>query len=148
MRHALVLLFPMLVAVLGVFMVVLHRRGWNTLCRRPMDQAEIDFQVRRFKRRTRASALLAFNGFAMLAGLNVDPREAPRVYIGLWALVVLVTFWIGLLALVDAAASGRRVAALRRGRLTVRAELEAEAHRLRALARQESTPSSESTVVS
>jgi hypothetical protein len=126
------LLFPALVTALALTMLIVHRRAWRALQSRSLDACEFDYHHRRFRRRVQASSLLALVGPALVVGHRIPPREWPWLFVGYWILVVLVTAWIGLLALGDAVASGRYFSLLRRQRTATRAELQDEISRVRA----------------
>lgn len=117
------LLFPVVVTTLALGMLVVHRRSWRTLQERSLDACEHDYHYRRYRRRVQASSLLALIGPALFVGYRIPPRELPWLFIGYWMVVILVTAWIGLLALGDAVASGRHFSLQRRQRTANRAEL-------------------------
>ena len=125
------LLFPALVTALALTMLIMHRRSWRALQSRPLDASQRDYHRRRYRRRVQASSLLALVGPALFVGHRIPPRELPRLFIGYWIVVALVTVWIGLLALGDAVASGRHFSLLRRQRTAARAQLQAELARAR-----------------
>jgi hypothetical protein len=125
-----VMIFPAGVLGLAVAMLVAHRASWQRAKTRLRNAVDLSFRYHQFRRRTRASALLALVAPTMLVGLRVSPDRSPRIFVALWLLVTLATCWIGWLAILDAMASARHYRSLARERAAARAGLRNEFERI------------------
>ncbi len=66
-----------------------------------LDEREVDYLRRQFRRRMQTSAMMAVVGVALLIGIWINALNSPLVAILYWLAVVLVVCWIALLAFAD-----------------------------------------------
>jgi hypothetical protein len=126
------LLIPGLVTALAVVMIVGHRRAWEAQRGRRLEPGDQRYLARRYRRRMQASSLLALLGPALFVGHRISPQQLPRLFVGYWIGVALVTIWIGLLAAGDALATGQHFSLKKRRGIDARARLQAELAQARA----------------
>lgn len=123
------------VAVSGVlFLVVglLHvqtQQSWQQTQRETLSVRERDFLTRRRHRRRQTNRLLAMVAGAILVGAWL---RDPRLAVALWAGVILLIFWILLLAAADAVATRTYFARAAARLVGERAALDAELKRQQA----------------
>jgi hypothetical protein len=102
-----IVLSLVLLAAAGV-MMALHARAWRTLqniCDE-LAPGELDYRRRQFRRRMQTSGLLGLLGLVLFAGQWIESPPFPIWAFALfWALVLVLVFWLGLLALADIVAS-------------------------------------------
>jgi hypothetical protein len=122
---------PGAVILLAVALLVSHWRTWRSTTSQAASEAERNYQRRRFRRRMQTSAMLALAGVALVIGQLIPPRAHPSLFVFFWTGVVLLLFWVVLLALADAAATRNHVGRLLRERSAERSRLEAELLRLK-----------------
>ncbi len=79
-----------------------------------------------------ASSLLALLGPALIVGHRISPQQLPRLFVGYWIGVALLTIWIGLLAAGDALATGQHFSLKKRRGGDARTRLQAELAQARA----------------
>ncbi|MGE3313630.1 MAG: hypothetical protein AB7O26_00855 [Planctomycetaceae bacterium] len=93
-----------LLVVLGISMIVGHRRAWDGQKNDP-ELAEFDrvHFYRRFRRRMQTSAMLVVLGLLLAVGGTVIPWQnyPAAAQLAYWIGVLLLTFWVILLALGD-----------------------------------------------
>lgn len=108
-----------------------HTRTWQASQNTP-DPEERDYRRRQYRRRMQTSGLLAGAAAALLIGQWI-PEAAPRaVRIVFWGGVVLVVFWVILLAMADMIAIYHYYGRLRTTYLVERAKLQAQLRRAQA----------------
>lgn len=122
---------PGAVILLAVGLLVSHWRTWRSTMTQAAGEAERNYQRRRFRRRMQTSAMLALAGVALVIGQLIPPRMFPTLFVFFWTGVVLLLFWVVLLALADAAATRNHVGRLQRERSAERSRLEEELLRLK-----------------
>jgi hypothetical protein len=125
-------LFPVGVFGLALTMLVAHRRSWRIAQARALDAVDRAYRRRQFVRRVQASSLLALVAPAMFLGGRIEPAQSPRLFVALWGTIVVVTCWVGWLAILDALASTRHFHRLGRERAAARQRLRKELHELAA----------------
>lgn len=90
--------------LLGVGMIIRHVRSWKV---QQQDETLSDFDWQhlrsRYFRRMRASALIVLAGCLVGLGDRFIWQCGPVVSVAYWAIVVLLMFWIAILALGDLA---------------------------------------------
>lgn len=133
--------FPGAIIMLAVAMIVSHWRTWRSMAGHNCDDAERTYQRRRFRRRMQTSVMLALIGVALIVGQWIPPRIWPSTYVFFWCGVVLMVFWVVLLAGADFLATSTRIGRLQRQRAAEQSRLQAELIRLkRQRAQQEQPP--------
>lgn len=138
--------FPAAIILLAAVMMISHWRTWQANRWQSADEAEQVYQRRRFRRRMQTSALLALVGVALIAGQKISPRLWPTTYVLFWCGVMLMLFWVVLLAGADVAATRVHVGRLHRQRAAERSRLQAELLRMKRERKQQaeqSRPSSD-----
>ena len=94
-------LFAGVLIVLGLVLIAWHMAAY----RRTQHIAETpdgDFNRRQFRRRTQASVMIVILGVAIFCGQLVQSKLWGIYY---WVAVLLIVFWMGLLALADIVAT-------------------------------------------
>lgn len=120
--------------LLGLIMVVSHRRSWK----KQQHDAEISdldlgYYNRRYYRRLQTSGLLILIGILIAVGDTVIAwREAPGMFVAYWGLVLALAVWVILLALADLAATNHHSRTAIRAARQRHEELRAEIARLTA----------------
>jgi hypothetical protein len=123
-------LFPLLLAVLAAAWIVRHVRAWRQAQAEEANAEERRFQQRRFRRRMQGSILLLLVAMGMMAGLMIPPRTYPSLFVYTWFGIVVLVFWIVVLALADALANRAQAERIMRAHRIETARLEAEIARL------------------
>lgn len=131
MQQPLAYLFPVCLVVLSAALLGLHIRKWRRLDEVAEDDDQKHFHRRQLRRRLQASAMIGLLGIAIAAGMAIPWQRWPLAFAFYWLLVILVTFWIALLALADMSHSRAYVNQLNREHRIKRAELEAQLARYR-----------------
>jgi hypothetical protein len=133
--------FPGAIILLALAMIVSHWRTWRATADQNCDDAERAYQQRRFRRRMQTSVMLGLIGAALIVGQWIPPRIWPSTYVVFWCGVVLMVFWVVLLAGADFLSTSARVGRLQRQRAAEQSRLQAELIRLkRQRAEQEQPP--------
>lgn len=114
--------------VFGVVQIILHLRAWRKARQTDMDPKERDYRWRQCRRRTQSSAMLAVLGVAILGGRWM--AGPPWVFLGYWAVVLLLVLWMMLLALADIIATKHYYARVRQHYMLEEVKLQAELRRL------------------
>ena len=122
---------PGAVILLAIALLVSHWRTWRSAGLHSTNESERSYQRRRFRRRMQTSAMLALAGVALVIGQLIPPQAHPSLFVFFWTGVVLLLFWVVLLALADAAATRSHVGRLLRERTAERSRLEQELLRLK-----------------
>lgn len=115
--------------------MVWHARSWRSAQGQSLAAREYDFRRRQFRRRMQTSAMVA----ALALAIAIGPRivSPPWLVVSFWLGVVLVVFWIGLLALADAVVTRLYYSRLDGECQVERKRLEAELRRLEAEGRED-----------
>ncbi len=79
-----------------------HRRVKKATDEQDLSERDAEFRRNQHRRRMQTSAMIALVGIGIIAGALV-PQPTPRVII--WLVVILLVFWIALLAGADAISS-------------------------------------------
>ncbi len=89
--------------VAGLWMMRSHSRAWQAQkTDAELDESEIRFFRRRFRRRMQASGMMALIGILLPIGDWVDLfRPAPGWFAAYWGMVLLLVMWLFLLAIGD-----------------------------------------------
>lgn len=131
MQQPLAYLFPISLIVLSAVLLGLHIRKWRLLDEGSQEDDQQRFLRRQLRRRLQVSAMIGLLGIAIAAGMAIPWQRWPLAFAFYWLLVILVTFWIALLALADMAHSRAYVNELNREHRIKRAQLEAQLARYR-----------------
>lgn len=107
-----------------------HLSSWRTAKQQQLEQRELDYRWRQFRRRMQTSGLLAVLAVGLVVGVFV--RRPPLVVLLYWSGMLLLVGWLALLALVDWWATKLHFEHLRRDYLIEKARLEVQARQLRA----------------
>lgn len=96
------LLFSLGLLIVSAIMAYYHHIAWQTK-REAVGQSQIEFIDRQYRRRIQVSAMLGIVAIAMFAGRWVEPlsEDRPWFYMAYWMVIVIVVFWIALLAMAD-----------------------------------------------
>ncbi|MCX7424291.1 MAG: hypothetical protein NTW96_01430 [Planctomycetia bacterium] len=123
-------LFALFLLTSAVGLMVWHIRTWRAAKEQDLPPKDRDFLWRQFRRRIQTSAMLAVLAIMIFVEPWLVANEA-KVLLG--AGMLLLVFWLGLLAGIDILATRHYFARLRSGYLVEQAKLEIEARRLRNL---------------
>jgi peptidoglycan/LPS O-acetylase OafA/YrhL len=120
--------FFLLLAAAGL--MIWHVRAWRHAQQQNLDDSELDFRRRQFRRRIQTSALLGVLAAALFIGqFLTGPQALLFIY---WGVTLLLVAWVALLAVVDALATKFHFARLREKFLVEQAKLQAEIRRIQA----------------
>ncbi len=129
-----VILFSAVSLIAAVVLLVSHVRAWRTYRQQQLDPEDYDYRRRQFRRRMQTSAMLAILAVALLVGyllmLWIRSSLFATVF---WIIVMLVTCWVALLAMVDIWATKHHFSRMRDRCLVEQAKLQAEARRIQAV---------------
>ena len=92
----------MLIAVGGAMMLG-HSKSWKEAREQDdLEESELKFQGRRFRRRMQASGLMVIIGILIPLGDRLPIlRQRADLWVMFWALVFVAVIWMALLALAD-----------------------------------------------
>jgi len=121
-----------LLSGLGLLMMRAHYRSWKIQRDQECDPEEQNHLARRYRRRMQASGLLVLLGILISAGQLIDGKSWPTCFTVYWTGVLLLTFWLILLALGDAASIAAYSKAAQGKLDQQRREIEAEFQKLKA----------------
>jgi hypothetical protein len=110
-------------------LIVWHVRTWRRAERKPSEGQGFDYYRRQYRRRMQTSALLAVVAVAIFVGQFIT--RPPVAVLVFWGGVLLVLFWIGLLAVADVVATKLHFAQLRAHYRVEEAKLQMELRRIR-----------------
>lgn len=96
------------------------------------DPQEKTHLARQLRRRMQASGMLILIGILVAAGQFIDGKALPSLFTIYWLIVILLTFWLILLAMGDALSIANYSRAAQSRLDEHRRELEAELERLKA----------------
>ncbi len=120
--------FFLLLAAAGL--MVWHVRAWRSARRQDLDEQELDFRQRQFRRRIQTSALLGVLAVGLFVGQFITgPQALVFIY---WSVALLLVAWVALLAVVDALATKFHFERLREKYLVEQAKLQNEIRRIQA----------------
>ena len=134
-------LFPAALLLIALGWMYWHVRSWREVRAEDLEDAERQFQWRRFRRRMQASGMLALLAVAMAVGLALPPKRYPVLYVWYWYAVVFLVFWLCLLALADLIASRAHYTRLKRDYRVEQAKLAAHIEQVKAQHRHQSNGS-------
>jgi hypothetical protein len=87
-------------------LIVRHLRVWKRVRAEELDEQELDFCRRQFRRRMQSSAMIGVLGVAIAVGkLLFDVVKSPRFLVCYWIGVLAILLWILLLAVADMVAT-------------------------------------------
>ena len=90
----------------SVALIVRHVRVWKGLKSEALDERELNFRRRQFRRRVQTSAMIGLLGVAIVVGqLLMDIVKSPRFHVYYWIGVLALLLWIVLLAVADMVAT-------------------------------------------
>ncbi|MDC0273230.1 hypothetical protein OAK91_00685 [Planctomycetaceae bacterium] len=96
-------LLPMiLLSGLGLLMMRSHHRAWGTESEAEVEPFAQKHFSKRYRRRMQASGMLVLLGVLITGGQFIDGEAHPLVFSIYWVVVLLLTFWLILLAMGDA----------------------------------------------
>ena len=121
-----VLSLIMLVVAIGL--MVWHLRSWQALRVQPLEEGEEAFYWRQFRRRMQTSGMLGILAVGLFVGQLVS--LSPVFQACYWGGMLLLTVWLGLLALADLTATRHHFRRLQQDYLVEEAKLQAELRRL------------------
>lgn len=101
----LLILFPLGVLAVGGVLLATHISSWQRAQRAQLDPTELNFRWRQFRRRVQATSLIVLLGILLGTGQLIDGATRPRLFVGFWLSVLLLTLWVLLLAAGDALAT-------------------------------------------
>ncbi len=95
-------LVALVLVATSVALVVRHVRVWKRLNGEGLEERELDFRRRQFRRRVQTSAMIGLLGVAIVVGqLLLDFVKSPRFLVYYWIGVLAILLWILLLAVAD-----------------------------------------------
>jgi uncharacterized membrane protein YesL len=90
-------------SVFGLWLLRSHRKSWKTQQEElQLDEADLEHFRKRYYRRTQASGMMALIGILMIVGLLFITKDHKLLFGFYWMFVLVLTFWLILLALGDA----------------------------------------------
>ncbi len=116
-------MFSFVVVVASSLLGVWHIRTWEAFKATRPPRRELDFAWRQTRRRVKVSAMLGLVGVAAFVSQFF---ENPVLRIGIWAVVVMLVFWMTILAVIDVVAIRRHFAQIRSGQHAEQAKLHDE----------------------
>lgn len=116
-------LMAVALCVLGGGLLIWHIAVWRERKADEADPSELNFYWRQFRRRMQASSLMVVLGCAILASELIQSQLVGVIY---WAAVLLLVFWMGVLALADIIATQYHFGREKQRIQLSRARLEAE----------------------
>ncbi len=123
------------IALVGValWLVRVHWEHWQEVdADTTLQPRDRDHLRRRHRRRMQTSTMLGFVGVAILAGRLFPPDDPSVATVLYWCGVILLVFWMALLALADMVSTRIHYGGQRRKVDNERTKLEAQLQRLRA----------------
>ncbi len=105
-------IFSFVVVVTSSLLGVWHIRTWEAIKATKPTRRELDFAWRQTRRRIKVSAMLGLVGVAAFVSQFFDN---PVLRIGIWAVVVMLVFWMTVLAAIDVVAIRRHFAQILSG---------------------------------
>ncbi len=132
---AAVVLFSLFLLASAVGLMLLHARTWREFRERDHDVEDFDYRRRQYRRRMQVSAMIGLLAIALFVGWMLMNTSLFSVtfFAVYWIVVMLVTCWVLLLALVDIWATKYHYGRLRDRCLIEQARLRAEAVRIRSI---------------
>jgi len=116
----------LLVAAVGL--VIWHVRSWRALQTEGLEPKQERFHRRQFRRRMQTSTMLGILAVGLLVGQWLPAW--PVLVACYWGGMLLLTFWLALLALADLAVTRTHFRRMRNDYLVEEAKLQAELKRL------------------
>ena len=111
-------------------LIAWHIRAWRRLQGREIGEGERNFRRRQYRRRMQTSAMLGVLGAAIFIGqLLMIWVPSQRFLVVYWSGVVLLVFWVAILALADMTATGFYYSREKNENLVEHARLRAELRR-------------------
>lgn len=105
-----------------------HARAWRACRDEELDESELDFRRRQFRRRMQASAMIGIVGIAVAVSPAITNSMGTAI---LWLVVFSLVVWMLLLALADMVSSYYYYYQLRARHTAEHASLQAQLERLR-----------------
>ena len=121
-------LVSLALAAVSALLMVWNWRSWKVACDAGLDEDELNFAWRQFRRRVQASAMIGLVAVAIFIGQFVESLLVRAFF---WAGVVLLLFWILLLALADVLATQQHFGRIRRRDLADQVKLQVQIRRRR-----------------
>ena len=125
------ILIALVLCVSSAVLIAGHIRTWKRLQREEMEPHERDFRRRQYRRRMQTSALLGALGVAIFIGQLLMTRVTLRFLVTYWSGVLVLVFWIALLALADMAATSFYYSREKNNSVVEHAKLQGELRRAR-----------------
>ncbi len=110
------------------FMIMRHRAAWRLAQEEDLDEPDLDFLRRQFRRRMQASGMIGLVGVAVIVGIWVTHTVTAAIY---WSVVILIVLWIGMLAVSDLINTRYYYGQLAQKHVEEHARLTAELHRIK-----------------
>jgi hypothetical protein len=125
-------LFSVLLLAVSSVLMLMNWRSWKSFQCAEQLETEHDYRRRQFRRRMQASGMIGVIGIALFMGDTLIAWfDDPVVTVLFWCLVVIITLWIILLAMVDIWATRRYLDRICEDNLMEQTRLHAELYRLR-----------------
>ncbi len=96
-----IITFAVILLIASGVLIWRHLQSRRALNTDELDEREIDYLRRQFRRRMQTSAMLAIVGVALLIGIWINALNSPLVVVLYWLGVVLIVCCIALLAFAD-----------------------------------------------
>ena len=126
-----IVLVPAVLLLAALAMLYSHLRAWRECQRLPLEDDELDYRRRQFRRRMQSSAMLGLLGVGLGVGQALTLWIPSPLWTGVfWAAMLLGLIWVGLLALADAWATRHFYGRRRHQCLIERVALEAQLRRI------------------
>ncbi|MEO8495555.1 MAG: hypothetical protein ABI614_10835 [Planctomycetota bacterium] len=122
------LVFAALLLVASGILLWVHARVWRICRSEVLDESELDFRRRQFRRRMQASAMIGVVGIAVAVSLTITDSMMTAI---LWLAVLSLVVWMLLLASADMASSYYYYYQLRAKHTAEHASLQAQLERIR-----------------
>lgn len=111
--------------ICATFLMIAHTRTWQAAQRESLDELELEYRRRQFRRRMQSSAMLAILAPILFFGQWVD-RLSPIIATLYWGGTLLLVCWLGLLAVADIIATKHYFGRIRQNCIIEQAKLQAK----------------------
>ncbi len=129
-----VIIVSLLLLVAAGVMMLSHVRAWRAFRQQMLDAEDFDYRRRQFRRRMQTSAMLGLLAVALPVGIVLTNWLRSGWFVLFYCLaMIVVVFWVILLALVDAWATKHHFGRLRHQCMVEKLKLEAEIRRIQAV---------------
>ena len=121
-------LFAVFLSAVSLFLVLRHAQVHRESQSRELEEREREYLSRQHRRRMQASGIIGAVGLLIAGGIWV---RGPFWLVAHWGAVILLVFWMLLLAIVDIVITRQYFHSIRKDQVVEHARLQAELDRIR-----------------